>query len=295
MKLLITGATGFLGSSLTRAFVSCGHEVVLLKRSFSDCRRIEDLLPRMVSYDLDLETLEEVFDREQGISAVIHTATCYGRSGESCSEIFSTNTAFPLRLLELASFAGVTAFVNSGTGLPGFLNPYALSKRQFGEWGRLYADKKEIRFINFELEHFYGTGDDKSKFSTHVIRSCVNNLAELNLTPGEQLRDFIHIDDVVDAYLLVLERSIDSSRYYQNIGLGSGRPVKIRSFVETVQVLADSTTRLNFGAVPYRDNEVMESCADLTALKELGWSPKISLEEGIGRTVTEEKAKGAVE
>jgi len=145
------------------------------------------------------------------------------------------------------------------------------------------------------LEHFYGTGDDKSKFSTHVIRSCVNNLAELNLTPGEQLRDFIHIDDVIDAYLLVMERSIDSSRYYQNIGLGSGRPVKIRSFVETVQVLADSTTRLNFGAVPYRDNEVMESCADLTALKELGWSPKISLEEGIGRTVTEEKAKGAVE
>lgn len=295
MKLLITGATGFLGSSLTRALASCGHEVVLLKRSFSNCRRIADLLPRMVSYDLDLVSLEEVFSREQGVSAVIHTATCYGRSGESCSEVFSANTVFPLGLLDLASSAGVAAFVNTGTGLPRFLNPYALSKQQFAEWGRLYADKKEIRFINLELEHFYGTGDDESKFSAHVIRSCVNNLPELNLSSGEQLRDFIHIDDVIDAYLFVLERVIDSSKYYQDIGLGSGRPVKIRSFVEAVHGFARSTTRLNFGAIPYRDNEVMESCADLTALKELGWFPKISLEEGIGRTVTEEKAKGTGE
>lgn len=295
MKLLITGATGFLGSNLTRALASRGHEVVLLKRSFSNCRRIADLLPRMVSYDLDLVSLEEVFSLEQGLSAVIHTATCYGRSGESCPEIFSANTVFPLGLLELASSAGVAAFVNTGTGLPRFLNPYALSKQQFAEWGRLYADKKEIRFINLELEHFYGTGDDESNFSAHVIRSCVNNLPELNLTSGEQLRDFIHIDDVIDAYLLVLERAIDSSTYYQDIGLGSGRPVKIRSFVETVHGFAGSTTRLNFGAIPYRDNEVMESCADLTALKELGWFPKISLEEGIGRTVTEEKAKGTGE
>jgi len=295
MKLLITGATGFLGSNITRTFASRGHEVVILKRSFSDCWRIADLLPQMVSYDLDLVSLEEILSQEKGISAVIHTATCYGRSRENCSEIFSTNTAFPLRLLELASSSGVAAFVNSGTGLPGFLNPYALSKRQFAEWGRLYADKKEIRFINLELEHFYGAGDDQSKFSTHVIRSCVNNLPELNLTPGEQLRDFIHIDDVIEAYLVVMDKAIDSSLYYQDIGLGSGRPVKIRSFVETVHSLADSTTRLNFGAIPYRDNEVMESCADLTALRGLGWYPKIPLEEGIGRTVAEERTKGAGE
>lgn len=293
MKLLLTGATGFLGSHLTRMLIARGHEVSILKRSFSDCSRIIDLLPRLVCFDLDRLPLTEIFSHLKGIDVVIHAATCYGRNGESCSEIFGANTVFPLSLLELAVSGEVAAFVNTDTSLNRFLNPYALSKRQFAEWGRFYAGKKAIRFMNLELEHFYGTGDDESKFTTHVIRSCVNNLPQLNLSPGEQRRDFIHIDDVLEAYLAVLKEPLCSADHFLNFAVGSGLAVTIREFVETVHQLADSTTKLNFGALPYRENEVMDACADLRALKTLGWSPKVSLTEGIVRTITAEKEKGA--
>lgn len=293
MKLLLTGATGFLGSHLTRMLVSRGHEVLILKRSFSDCSRIIDLLPRLVYFDLDRLPLTEIFSHLKGIDVVIHAATCYGRNGESGSEVFGANTVFPLSLLELAVSYKVPTFVNTDTSLNRFLNPYALSKRQFSEWGRFYAGGKAIHFVNLELEHFYGTGDDESKFTTHVIRSCVNNLPELNLSPGEQRRDFIHIDDVQDAYLAVLEAAISSAEHFLNYGVGSGQTVTIRKFVETVHLLANSTTNLNFGALPYRENEVMDACADVMALKALGWAPKVSLMEGIVRTITAERQQGA--
>jgi nucleoside-diphosphate-sugar epimerase len=273
--------------------VAGGHEVVILKRSFSDCCRIADLLTELIHFDLDQVPLAEVFAEVPGISAIIHTATCYGRRDETFSEIFGSNTAFPLQFLELAVAAGVATFVNTDTSLDRFLNPYALSKRQFAEWGRFYADKKMIRFVNLELEHFYGAGDDESKFTTHVICSCVNNLPELKLTLGEQRRDFIHIDDVLTAYLIVLGEAQHPSAYFQVYGVGSGKSVTIRSFVESVQQLANSHTRLNFGALPYRENEVMDTCADVTALKALGWSQKVSLAEGIKRTIIAERAKGS--
>lgn len=293
MKLLITGATGFLGSHLTRMFMEGGHEVVILKRSHSDCRRICDLLPRLAHFNLDRVSLSEVFAEVPGVGVVIHTATCYGRQGETIPELFNANSAMPLQLLETAAAAGVSTFLNTDTSLDKFLNPYALSKRHFAEWGRLYANQKKIRFVNLELEHFYGADDDESKFTSHVIRSCMNNLPRLDLTPGEQRRDFIHIDDVLTAYRFVMEAAADSPEYFQNYGVGSAQPVTIRSFVETVQRLAGSHTRLNFGALPYRENEVMDACADVSSLNSLGWSPQVTLEQGIARTIATERAKGA--
>lgn len=292
MKLLLTGATGFLGSHLTRVLVAHGHELVILKRSFSDCRRISEFLPQLVCFDIDNVPLAEIFTQVEGVSTVIHTATCYGRNGESTAEVFSANETFPLQLMELSIAAGIPAFINTGTSLDRFLNPYALSKCQFAEWGRLFAGNGALRFINLELEHFYGAGDDDRKFTTHVIRSCANDLPELKLTAGAQLRDFIHVDDVVAAYITILEQLSTVKEYFQTYGVGSGQPVTIRRFVELVRQLSGASTRLDFGAVPYRVNEVMVTCADLTALKSLGWSPQVSLEEGIGRAITAERAKG---
>ena len=61
-------------------------------------------------------------------------------------------------------------------------------------------------FINMRLEHFYGPGDADSKFTAHVMNSCLRNVPELKLTLGEQRRDFFYIEDVVSAYLIILEK-----------------------------------------------------------------------------------------
>lgn len=291
MKILITGATGSLGSHLVRALLNQGHQVVVLKRSFSDLSRISDVVSSIESYDIDDIDLATPFAGSNRIDVVIHTATCYGRNKENIYQIFEANTVLPLQLLNVAIRYNVSAFVNTDTSLDRFLNPYALSKKQFHDWGILTAAQMGLSFLNLQLEHFYGPGDDDSKFVTMLIRSCLQNVRELNLTAGEQKRDFIHIEDVVSAYLTILKTLHLKKPCFMNYGVGSGDAITIRGLVEKVHAMTEAHTILNFGAVPYRQNEVMESCADIAALRALGWTPKVSLDNGLGLTISYEKQR----
>lgn len=288
MRVLVTGATGFLGSHIVRALLAQGSEVSILKRRESSLARIGDLLPKVDSCDIEDTIVEDHFSRGPGYDAIVHAATCYGRKGESITEIVESNLGFPVRLLEAAINSRVGSFVNADTSLPPMVNAYALSKGQFADWGRFLASQGRIRFINLKLEHFYGPGDDAGKFTSQVITGCVTNTPELRFTKGEQKRDFIFIEDVVSVFLLLLARADTDGHRFLEYEVGSGEAVTIRSFVETVHRLADSTATLNFGAVPYRSGEVMESRADITPLKSLGWQPRTSLCDGLRKIINDE-------
>lgn len=286
---MLTGVTGYLGSHLANALLANGCEVVGLKRKSSSLRRIETILPRLVLHDAEETDMSVLFNLHGKIDAVIHTATCYGRNSESATQVLEANLVFPTNLLDAAATSGVGLFMNTDTVLDKHLNPYALSKGQFAEWGRYIAAQKKIRFLNLKLEHFYGPGDDKSKFTTHVINSCLSNVPELKLTLGEQQRDFIYIDDVVAAYLLLLDKRESFDDEFKEFEVGSGDAVTIRQFVETVHRLTASTTRLNFGALPYRASEAMFSQADTSELQALDWSCRYSLETGLKQVIDQER------
>ncbi|RME56266.1 NAD(P)-dependent oxidoreductase [Candidatus Parcubacteria bacterium] len=284
--VLLTGATGYLGSCLTRTLLDQGYQVIALKRRSSSLRRLEAVMSKISLYDIDGLDFSEPFRAHAPIDAVIHAATCYGRNGESSSEILSANTMFPLKVLEAACGAEVPLFVNCDTSLDKFLNPYALSKKQFVEWGRYFSRQGNLHFINARLEHFYGPGDDPTKFTSHVINCCLKNDPELRLTVGEQKRDFIYIDDVVAALMVLLEKVDDMGKGFSEFEVGSGKAVSIREFVETVKRLTGAKTKLKFGVIPYRDGEVMHSEADISRLKALGWRPHYTLEQGLEKIIT---------
>ena len=285
--ILVTGATGFLGSHITRALHAAGHRVVIIKRATSRLDRIEDIAQDLAMFNID-DDPEVVFKAMDKIDAIVHTATSYGRQGETVSQIFEANTAFPLRLLDVAIRFKTETFINTDTILNKYLNNYSLTKRHFMEWGRYLADNGKLAFINIRLEHMYGPGDDSSKFTTHVIRSCMQNIPELKLTPGKQRRDFIYIDDVVAGYMRLLQIVEGAPPEFSQYDLGTGEAVTIRHFVETVHRLTGSTTTLDFGGLPYRKNEIMCSEADVAPLRNLGWCCKTSLEDGILKTINEE-------
>lgn len=290
MNVLLTGATGYLGGRLARACVARGHRVAILRRRLSSLDGLHGLLGDIAVYDLDCGGLAEAF-RDHRFDAVIHAAACYGRQGESLREIVQANVAFPLALLEHAAEAGVPLFINTDTSLDRLLNAYALSKKQFADWGRFAAGQGRVRFVNLVLEHFYGPGDDDSKFVSFVIRKCLSRAAAIDLSPGEQRRDFIYVDDVVRAYLALLAEADRLDGAWLEFGLGSGDAVSIRELVELIHLLTETDTRLNFGALPYRAGERMLSCADTRPLRQLGWSPEVPLRKGLEITVAEEKQR----
>ncbi len=288
-RILLTGVTGFLGSHLAKALLLEGYGVVALKRQSSSLRRIEHIVSEIELFDIEGVDFDNFFRDCGKIDTIIHTATCYGRNGESVSEVFTANTEFPLRLLDAGSRAGVKMFLNTDTILDKYLNLYALSKNQLLQWGKFFAKHEKIHFANIRLEHFYGPDDDPTKFSAYVINSCLGNIPELRLTKGEQKRDFIYIDDVVTAYLVLLRKldCIDDS--FVEFDVGSGQSISIRNFVETVHRLTASKTQLAFGAIPYREGEVMHSEADISGLIALGWHCHYDIEAGLTKVVKQEK------
>lgn len=280
-KILMTGITGFLGSNLAKALLNKGYDIIALKRKSSSLHSIESILSKISLYDTDNLDFSIPFRDHGKIDFVIHTATCYGRSGETVNEIFEANTAFPLKILSEACIAGVDTFINTDTILDKYLNLYSLSKNQLLEWGQFFSIHNKIHFINMRLEHFYGMGDDDTKFATHIIKSCLENVPELKLTIGEQKRDFIYIDDVVNAYMIILEKKNLMTGLFMEFDVGSGHVVSIKQFVDTVHKISNSRTNLLFGSLPYRQGEVMHSNADIKPLKKLGWACKTTLEEGL--------------
>ncbi len=260
MRVLLTGGSGFLGSALALHWQMAGHEVALLLRPTSQIQRLNGLASNfdIGRFETDLDI--KAFVKRVKPDVVVHTACAYGRRGETPLDLLDVNHRLGLVILQaMSECAQPACFMNTGSALAPEVSPYALSKYQFSEWGRLLATQSadRLKFVNIRLQHMYGPGDDPSKFTTHVLHACQRNEPELRLTAGEQLRDFIYIDDVVAAYdvLLMQHRALEPA---QDIEVGSGEAPSLRSFVETVHRLTASHTKLIFGALPYRTNEVMQ-------------------------------------
>lgn len=286
-SILLTGATGFLGSALARHWIHAGYKVSVLLRPTSRTVRILDVIDSVQSYRCDSDS--DVFSAIEKVAPdyIVHTACSYGRAGENLIGIFDANIRFGLLLLEGARrLEKHVVFLNTGTILESSVSSYAMSKNSFSALGALEAVSrgKGVQFINVVLQHMYGPGDDASKFTTHVIGSCYANVERLPLTSGVQKRDFIYIDDVVSAYDVILSNA-SSFADADEIEVGYGQAFSVREFVELVHSMTASQTRLEFDAVPYRANEAMLLVADISHLRSLGWTPKIPLKLGVQKII----------
>lgn len=287
MKILLTGASGFLGSALARHWIQAGHQVALLLRSTSELHRLRGLEAFIEIGRCTTDAEVGSFVNEVQPAVVVHTACAYGRKGETSLQLFDANLRFGLVILQaLQHVAQPVSFINTGSALMPDVSAYALSKHQFAQWGRMLATQSggQLRFVSVLLQHMYGPGDDVSKFTTHVLHACHSNASELKLTAGQQARDFIYIDDVVSAYDTLITKSLQLGAVL-DIEVGSGVTPTIREFVETAHRLTASRTELLFGALPYRPNEAMHCQANLNGMAQLGWQPAYDIEAGLRKTI----------
>ncbi len=285
--LLLTGATGYLGSAILRRLIQ-NFRVVATKRSTSNLNRVSDILSQAIFYNVDEVPISKIFKDNQ-IHLIIHCATSYDRGSCPLWQVAETNLIFPIELMKHAILNNVLCFVNADTILEKEINNYSLSKAQFREWFKLFA--KDLVCINMTMDHFYGPFDDRTKFITWVISELIKEVEQIDLTEGKQKRDFTFVDDVVNAFVAAIDFSLNAKRGFYNFQIGSNRTIELRKLVELLKNLTGNRkTHLNFGALPYRSHEVMESKIDTSALVDIGWKPVVLLEDGLSNVIHNERA-----
>jgi CDP-paratose synthetase len=280
-KVLLTGATGYLGFRILKRLIGKGFEVVVIKRENSMIDALRKFSPSILFYNNDDNSISQAF-KDNAIDLVIHTATAYGRKGESFKEIKVANFDLPFNILVEALKNKVNYFINTGTSLPSLTNEYSFFKNQFKE--SLAFCKSKITSINILLEHFYGPGDDPSKFITGMIEKMKANVDSIDLTAGTQVRDFIFVEDVLDAYMTIID-NLESFHGSNDLPLGSGEPVTIRKLVQLMKEISGSSSNLNFGAIEMRTTELLHSDSDTSILNKLGWETSYTLEQGLKITI----------
>src|SRR5689334_12948491 len=273
-RVLVTGATGFLGSHLVRALAARGDEVRATRRTASSLERLHGV--ESVTW---VDALAPIAQLATDVDVLVHAATSYGRGDTASADVERVNLRWPLLLL--GAIRPPALFVNVDTSLPRTLSEYARTKRAFADEARAAAVGGRSRVLNVNLESVYGPDDDSAKFQMQLIRSLIRNEPSFPLTPGAQTRDYIFIDDAIDAMLRLIDHAATAGESFIAAGVGRGDGVPIRRFAETAKALSGSTTHLAFGALPYREGELMHAAADVTLAKSLGWSGGRPLEDGL--------------
>ncbi|GHT33595.1 paratose synthase [Bacteroidia bacterium] len=278
--ILITGINGFLGSHLAKR-LSTHFRVIGTEYKTDNLYRLDGYDFKVV--DSSTHAVENLF-AEEDIDCIIHTATFYGRNNEEIQQIAETNVFMPFHLLDMAIKKQVKTFINTDTVLDRFVSAYALTKNQFKDW--LYFRRNEIQTINMQLEHFYGPGCSNSNFVTAMIERLKNNDPVIDLTAGAQLRDFVYYEDIIDAYATVLSNR-DTIKTNSTFQVGSGEHISIKELLLFLKEKIGSTSILNFGAIPYRENDLMISETDIEPLISIDWKPKHTIKEGLIKTISQ--------
>ncbi|MDP3463667.1 MAG: NAD-dependent epimerase/dehydratase family protein [Bacteroidales bacterium] len=280
--ILITGINGFLGSSLAKA-LSSDFSIIGLEYSLENLFRIVDCNYKVYATK---DGIADAIFTDQQIKIIIHTATFYGKNNEDFTQMFDANLYSPFNLLNKAIQYKCELFVNTDTVLDRFVNTYALTKRHFQEW--LYLRKNEIKVINMQLEHFYGPGAPDTNFITSMINRLRQNEPVIDLTKGEQLRDFVYLDDVISAYKIVIGKVLAIPDPYTEFQVTTNQLISIKDILLLLKKLTKSKSKLNFGSISYRENELLESKTDNKSLRMLGWMPITELNRGLDDTIFSE-------
>ena len=290
MIILMSGSTGFIGKRLKIELLKKGHTIFSLKRV--DHKQDDTHLAETDISLRHINNLEKIFKkRNLFFDCIIHLATSYGKDSETRSEINEVNYNLPKRMFEIALKNKVKMFINFDTSLPDDTNFYSTTKANFRNFVKENCEVNKLRFFNLRLQNVLGVDTRIKSFPYQLVKACFLNDDIFEITPGEQIRDFIHINDVLDCLLFLIAVRDTFEDGFNDFDLGSGKGVSIKAFATLVKKLSSSRTKLLFGAKKYQTNEPFTNIANPNKLRALGWVSKIELSEAIGMMLQELQEK----
>lgn len=299
MRILITGSTGFVGRHLVAKLIKDKHEILELTIEPDVSRLLygQNTLKYVINDDQEaLIKCIESFRPE----VVIHLASYLTSLDDynTLNRLINTNITFFCRLLDAVKNSGIKLFINTGTFAEYFtgddsFNPaylYSATKtasRSFLDYYYKAYCFKQATVVPYTI---YG-GQDTQKKVIDIIYDSISSYIPIDLSPGEQVLDFIHIDDVTEFYRKMIKNT-DKLPQKSNFKLGTGCGHTLKQLANIIEDAANKKTKINWGGIPYRATDIMYAVANSSNIS--FWVPLITLEDGVAQYINNVQNKFGV-
>lgn len=288
-KVIITGATGYIGSHLANYLLSKGWEIGIIVRSTSKLNNIKKIKHKLniFVYNGNIQTLIDFFE-EFNCDVVMHLAASIinDPTPDLIHDLIFSNIEFGTQILESMKYCGVKLFIGTGSFWQNYdsdyynpVNLYAATKEAFEKLLKFYVESYNFRAITLRLFDVYGEDDKRPKL-LNLIRDVSNDSECLDITEGEQFLDLVHINDVVRAYessYYLLKENINVRN--EIFGVSSGVQKKLKDILFLYQKINNVRLNLNWGGRAYRNREIMTPYNGYKKLP--NWDLTIPLETGL--------------
>lgn len=278
MRILITGATGFIGQKLLKRLSNQHHTLAIHAR-----KQLQEVDSNVQVFTGTLNHFQKeiiAFSPEY----VFHLAgsSIYPKNAEEEGELWSANVLYGNTLLSILNEIPGLVFVNfttslayDGTELYPF-SYYALTKANFVQSLQYFTRYYNVHVFNLILYTVYGEGDNTKRALNYILDS-LDASEPISMSPGEQVMDFIHVDDVIGLCLQLLENK--PHKKIEEIHVGTGRGITLKEAAKMIELLSKDITNIEFGAIPYRKEEKIVNVALIENNR--FWKSTIPFEKGI--------------
>lgn len=297
--IAMTGGGGFIGANLTRQLLEQGYKVHMLWKKSSNSWRLKDIEHRINFHTIDFVNQTNIKSTLSKInpSVIFHLATHSSyRNQEEVREIFNVSVIGTLNLLLATKDIPYKIFVNTGSSSEyGFkekpmkekdlLEPisfYAAAKAGQTLLCQAFSHQYKKPIVTIRPFSVYGPYEQKDRFIPTIIQNIIKG-KPINLTPGKQRRDFIYVEDLVDLYIKTIKNSDKLSGEVLNAG--TGHEYTNDEIVKILFKIVKRRIPIEKGKFPKRLWDSPHWVADINKTKKaLNWTPKYSIEKGLGKT-----------